>query len=150
MRRATIQKIGRVVVLSTLAAALITPATNATEPATDAALRAYIGLAGQRLIDDLGEPLLRTPHELWYSNGPSIAGGHPGAPNPAVVSGRNGVTVSGAGGDYLPPYFSRDACNVLVKLEPTGLIEAVESQGPGCFEFIHLLLQRHAGGSSPP
>ncbi len=103
----------------------------------------YIGMPAEQILSDLGEPLLRTPRELWYRNDPQIVGGDPAAPNPAVTLGRGGVVVRGAGGDYPPLAMSRDFCDVVVKLDSKGIIKAVENIGPGCFEYIHLLKMRH-------
>jgi hypothetical protein len=150
MRRSSINQSTRRVLLNIVAAIFITQAAEAVEDAGKDGLEAYIGMAAERLIEDLGEPMLRTPHELWYSNGPEISGGYPGVPTPAFVAGRNGVTVNGAGGDYAPLYFSRKACDVRIKLGGTGLVEAVEALGPGCFEYVHRLQQQRAGRSSPP
>lgn len=88
-------------------------------------LDAYIGMPADQILNDLGDPLLRTPRELWYRNDPQIVGGHPGAPNPAVTLGRRGAVVRGAGGDYPPLAMSRDFCDVVVKLDTKGTIEAV-------------------------
>ena len=105
-------------------------------------LNDYIGQPADQILSDFGDPLLRTPRKLWYRNDPQIVGGHPGAPNPAVVLGRNGVVVRGAGGDYPPLAMSRDFCDLVIKLDANDTIEAVENHGPGCFEYIHLLKTR--------
>ncbi len=131
-------------------AVMYSPTTYAEEAAEPGELGAYVGMSAERLIEDLGEPGLRTPHELWYWHGPTITGGRPGPPTPTVTRGANGVTITGAGGEYKPLAFSRDVCNVVVKLDAAGLIETIDKQGPGCFEFIVLLQQRYARTPTPP
>jgi len=150
MRQSDLRNYDRFMMLNIVTALFFAPATTAEEVGAPGELGAYVGMKAERLIEDLGEPVLRTPHELWYWNGPTIKGGGPGLPSPTVTRGRNGVVITGAGGSHAPLSFSRDVCNIEVKLDATGLIEAVEKQGPGCFEFIVLLKQRHAGTSTPP
>jgi hypothetical protein len=137
MHRTNHRKSGRSSLLNIVTAVLVCHPALAAE----AGLGAYVGMHGDRLVEDLGEPGMRTPHELWYWRGPSVAGGQPGAPNPAVRNGRNGVIVNGAGGDYAPLSFAEDFCNIVVKLDDKGVVDAIERQGPGCFEFIHRLRQ---------
>ena len=133
-----------------LSAIAIVRVAHATDLATNTPLHAYIGLNAQRLIDDLGDPLLHTPDELWYSNGPKINGGHPGAPHPAINGGRNEPILGGAGGNYSPLHFARNFCNMVIKIDRAGLIVAVEEQGPGCFEYFHRLKHRYAQDPPPP
>jgi hypothetical protein len=104
----------------------------------------YIGMPAEQIVNALGDPLLRTPLELWYRNEAEIGGRHPEAPNPAVALGRSGVVIRGTGGDYPPLGMSRHFCDIVVKLNRSGTITSIESHGPGCFEFIHVLKDRHA------
>lgn len=128
----------------TVAIGVFVPIANALADPTNNALGGYIGMPAQQILNDLGDPLLRTPQELWYRNEARIVGGDPGVPNPAQSIGRNGVVVNGAGGDYPPLAMSRDFCDVVVKLDRKGTITEIENHGPGCFEFIHVLKMRHA------
>jgi len=110
-------------------------------------LRNYIGMHAEQMVGDLGDPMLRTPQELWYRHEPTISGGNPGVPNPTATLGRSGVIVYGPGADYPPLTMSPDLCDVAVKLDRKGIITAIDHYGPGCFEFIHLLIQKNA---APP
>ncbi len=147
MRLTDIQNDGRYVLFSVVTVAFITVAAGASG---ESGLDAYLGQDAERMIEALGEPGLRTPHELWYWNGPTVSGGHPGAPSPAVRNGRYGVAVDVAGGYYAQLSISNDFCNLVVKLSSNGQIDAIEKQGPGCFEFIHHLKEARIENRSRP
>lgn len=102
-------------------------------------LETYVGADVAALQRDLGEPNLKTP-TLWrYSSEQQVSGGMPGAPNPVVIGGRRGVTVSGAGGDYEPWTIAPDICEVTVTLDKNDVVTGVDAAGPGCFEYLHAL-----------
>ena len=117
--------------------------TNVTADPIYPVLHSYIGLHADQMMGDLGDPMLRTPQELWYRQEPTISSGNPGLPNPTARLGRTGVIVYGPGGNYPPLTMSPDLCDVAVKLDRKGIITAIDHHGPGCFEFIHLLKQRN-------
>lgn len=123
---------------------------HAADPSATTGLSAYVGGSVDRLVDALGEPGLRTPNELWYWRRARISGGQRGLPSPSIRSERNGLLFNGAGGNYAPPSFTRDFCNVVITLDDKGLIETVDEQGPGCFEFIHSLRRARKENSTAP
>ncbi|MGR9091111.1 MAG: hypothetical protein ACU85U_11090 [Gammaproteobacteria bacterium] len=102
-------------------------------------LDAYIGGDVAAMQRDFGEPTLKTPTRWWYSNQQRVSGGMPGAPNPAIVGGRLGVMVSGAGGDYQSLTISPDMCDLTVTIDKDASVTSVETAGPGCFEYLHAL-----------
>lgn len=110
-------------------------------------LDAYIGENVAAVQRDFGEPNLKTPSRWWYSNQQHISGGMPGAPNPAIVGGRLGVTISGAGGDYEPLSIAPDMCDLTVTVDKEANVTSVETAGPGCFEYLHALKRAHKPAS---
>lgn len=125
--------------LTIVAAALISASAPPAYGDDGHKLEAYVGADVAALQRDFGEPDLKTP-ALWrYSSEQQVSGGLPGAPNPVVISGRRGVTVSGAGGDYEPWTIAPDICDVTVTLDKDGIVTGVDAAGPGCFEYLHAL-----------
>jgi hypothetical protein len=120
---------------------------NVAADTIDAELKNYIGMHAEQMVGELGDPMLRTPQELWYRHEPTISEGNSGVPNPTATLGRTGVIIYGPGVDYSPLAMSRDLCDVVVKLDRKGIITGIDHHGPGCFEFIHLLKLRNA---TPP
>lgn len=133
--------------LTIVAAALMSVAALPGSADDGHDLEAYIGDGVAALQRDFGEPTLKTP-ALWrYSNEQQVSGGLPGAPNPVIISGRRGVTVSGAGGDYEPWTIAPDICDLTVTIDKDAIVTAVETAGPGCFEYLHALKRAAETGS---
>jgi len=107
----------------------------------------YIGGSADAISRDFGEPTLKTPNEWWYHSKQRIQGGMPGAPNPAIVGGRLGAVVTGAGGEYEPLSLSPDACDLTVTVDNAGIVENVDAAGPGCFEYLHELKRQQQADS---
>ena len=126
-------------VLKIVAVGLVFVAAAAGGADNNYGLDAYVGNEVAALQRDLGEPTLKTPTMWWYSNQPHVSGGMPGAPNPAIVGGRLGVTINGAGGDYAPLTIMPDACDLSVTIDRDANVTAVETAGPGCFAYLHAL-----------
>ncbi len=125
--------------LTIVAAAVLSVATVPGSAAGGHDLEAYIGADVAALQRDYGEPTLKTP-TLWrYSSEQQVSGGMPGAPNPVIINGRRGVTISGAGGDYEPWSIAPDICDLTVTVDKDAIVTAVETVGPGCFEYLHAL-----------
>ena len=126
-------------VLTIVAAALLSLAATPGGAEQGHDLEAYIGDNVAAVQRDFGEPTLKTP-ALWrYSSEQAVSGGMPGAPNPVIIGGRRGVTVSGAGGDYEPWTIAADICDLTVTVDKDAIVTAVETAGPGCFEYLHAL-----------
>lgn len=134
-------------VLTIVTAVLVSVAALPGGAADGHDLDAYIGDNVAALQRDFGEPTLKTP-TLWrYSSEQHVSGGMPGAPNPVIIGGRRGVTVSGAGGDYEPWTIAPDICDLTVTVDKDAIVTAVETAGPGCFEYLHALKRATGAGS---
>ncbi len=120
---------------------------NVTADPIDPVLERYIGMPVEQIVSDLGEPMLRTPLELWYRHESAVNNGNPGAPNPTVSLGGTGVIIYGPGVDDPSLTMSRDLCDVTVRLNRKEIITSIDHRGPGCFEFIHRLKQSN---TAPP
>jgi len=130
----------RIAIIAGLTAVVCSSAAAAGEDDYD--LNKFVGQNVAVVLEQLGEPTLQTPGQLWYSKEARISGGRPSPPNPGVVTGRKGATISGAGGTYMPLQFDREPCDITVTIGKDELVSEVEQAGPGCFEFIHLLRSR--------
>lgn len=126
-------------VLTIVAAALMFASAAASGADDGHDLDAYVGGDVAALQQDFGEPTLKTPTKWWYSNEQRVSGGMPGVPNPAIVGGRLGVAVRGAGGDYEPLTIDPATCDLTVTVGKDGSVTSVETAGPGCFEYLHAL-----------
>ena len=89
-------------------------------------LGSYIGVPAVQLIETLGEPLLRTPNELWYSTPTDIVGGRYAAP---IISGSGGLGGLSVGSIYQPLSLAERPCSISVAIGATGLVETVEQSG---------------------
>lgn len=133
-------------VLTIVAAALMAVVTLPGSAEQGHDIEAYVGDNVAALQRDFGEPTLKTP-TLWrYSSEQQVSGGMPGAPNPVIIGGRRGVIVSGAGGDYEPWTIVPDICDLTVTIDKDAIVTAVETAGPGCFEYLHALKRAREAG----
>lgn len=147
MIRSTTGRARRNRVLTIVAAGLIGFAAAASGADSGHELDAYIGGDVAALQRDFGEPNLKTPTMWWYSTKQRVSGAMPGAPNPAIVGGRLGVTITGAGGDYAPLTIAPDACDMTITVDKDAIVTAVETAGPGCFEYLHALKRAREAAS---
>lgn len=112
--------------------------------ATDNDIDSLIGQRASVALERLGEPMLKTPSSLWYSNESEVRGGQPRSPTPTLGMRQNGFVSGGVSGEYVPLELSREICDISIKLDRAGIVTEIEKVGPGCFNFVHELERRAA------
>jgi hypothetical protein len=118
--------------------ALVSTLTQTVGATTE--LDSYIGLPVAQLMQALGDPLLRSPHALWYSRKTQIlGGGYRQAPRAGLLGGL-GLGDS----DYEMLSYSNYPCDIHATIDSNGLVQSVDAFGPGCAEYIYLLRQRNS------
>lgn len=106
-------------------------------PPVPRSLDSYVGRSVDELSAVIGPPDESGQRFVWRLRIPQVLGPRRALPSPAFQGTPQGVTVSPAAGEMLPPTVVPLACHIEVDAGPDGEIRAIDASGPGC---------RHLGG----
>jgi hypothetical protein len=92
----------------------------------------YIGGSVDELAAVIGPPENSGDRLVWRLRIPHVVGPRRALPSPTFQGTPQGVTVSPAAGELLPPSVVPLYCYIEVDAGPDGRIRAVDATGPGC------------------